>query len=122
MFINPSIKKTLKEIAAQAITYANSTDVSRRYYRRMLKIFKEQLSEDEQIFLMKTLFEALHYKHIVTDPDNVLQIHNVRMRTYLLIALLMAGLIILAAVVFSTNESLSDISAALANIMKMLSL
>lgn len=122
MIVNPTIKNTLKEIAKQSVEYGNTNDPSRRYYLRMLRVFKTHLSEDEQVFLMKTLMESIHYKHIVTDPDNVLQMHNIQMRKYFLFFLLFVAGLLLAAFVFSKNESLRDIATSFGNIIKLLSI
>lgn len=122
MIVNPTIKNILKEIAKQSVVYGNSNDPSRRYYRRMLRVFKTHLTEDEQIYLVKSIMESLHYKHIVTDPDNVLQMHNIQMRKYFLFFLLFVAGMILAAFVFGKNETLKDIATSFGNIIKLLSI
>ena len=122
VLINPTIKEMLKEIAKQSVAYGNSNDKSRRYYRRLLRVFKQQLTEDEQIYIVKSLMESLHYKHLVTDPDNVLQMHNIQMRKYFFAFLLIVALMILSAFIFGENESLQDIATSFGNIIKLLSL
>lgn len=122
MRINPSIKNFYKEISAQSIAYANTPGKERKYLRRLLKLFKEHLNEEEQLYIFKTVAESLHYKNIVTDPDNVLQLHNIRLRTFIVVGVIVAFLIILVGSVFHTNESIDRILTVLDNMFKLLSL
>lgn len=122
MRINTSIKNFYREISAQSIAYANTPDNERKYHKRLLKLFKEQLTEEEQLYIFKTVTESLHYKNIVTDPDNVLQLHNIRLRTLIVEGVIISFLIIIAGGVFHTNESIDRIIAALGNMFKLLSL
>lgn len=122
VIVNPTIKNTLKEIAKQSVAYGNTNDPSRRYYRRMLRVFKTHMTEDEQIYLLKSVMESLHYKNIVTDPDNVIQMHNLQMRKYFLFFLLFVAGLILVAFIFGKNESLQDIATSFGNIIKLLSI
>ena len=122
MIINPKIKDTLKEIARQSVTYGNYPDKDRKYLRKLLKVMKEQLTEEEQIYVMKSLLESLHYKNIVTDPDNVLQIHNLRLRSIMMVTLMVGLLMLLAAGLFKTNSAIDSILSIFGNMFKILSM
>ena len=122
MIINPKIKDTLKEIARQSVTYGNYPDKDRKYLRKLLKIMKEQLTEEEQIYVMKSLLESLHYKNIVTDPDNVLQLHNLRLRSIMMVTLMVGLLMLLAAGLFKTNSAIDSILTIFGNMFKILSI
>ena len=122
MIINQKIKDTLKEIARQSVTYGNYPDKDRKYIRKILKVMKEQLTEEEQIYVMKSLLESLHYKNIVTDPDNVLQIHNLRLRSIMMVTLMVGLLMLLAAGLFNTNSAIDSILTIFGNMFKILSM
>lgn len=120
MIINPAIKGLFKEVSTQSIAYANTPDKERKYNRRLLKLFKEELTEDEQLYVMKSLFESLHYKNIVTDPDNVLQLHNIRLRTFTFGFFIVALFVLLLSALFKFNTSLSGLIGVFSNIMKII--
>lgn len=122
MLINPKIKDTLKEIARQSVTYGNYPDKDRKYLRKLLKIMKEQLTEEEQIYVMKSLLESLHYKNIVTDPDNVLQIYNLRLRSIMMVTFMVGLLMLLAAGLFNTNSAIDSILTIFGDMFKILSI
>jgi len=122
MIINPQIKNLFKEISMQSLAYTNSPDKDRKYNRKLLKVFKERLTEDEQLYVMKCLFDSLHYKNIVTDPDNVLQLHNIKLRTFTFIFFMVSLLMLLASALFRNNDSISSIVSVFTNIFKLISL
>lgn len=120
MIINPNIKRLFKEVSTQSIAYANTPDKERKYNRRLLQVFKEQLTEDEQLYVVKSLFESLHYKNIVTDPDNVLQLHNIKLRTFTFGFFIVSLFALLISALFKFNTSLSGLVGVFNNIMKIL--
>ena len=122
MIINPKIKETLKEIARQSVSYGNYPDKDRKYLRKLLRVMKEQLTEEEQIYVLKSLLESLHYKNIVTDPDNVLQIHNLRLRSIMMVTLMVGLLMLLAAGLFNTNSAIDSILTIFGNMFKIISM
>jgi hypothetical protein len=46
MIVNTKIRDTFKEIAAEHIKYINTPDEERKYFKRLLTIFKEKLTEE----------------------------------------------------------------------------
>lgn len=122
MIINPKIKALFKDISVQSIAYANAPDKERKYNRRLLKIFKEQLTEEEQLYVMKSLFESIHYKNIVTDPDNVLQMHNIKLRTFTFLFFVVSLFALLISALFKNNAGLNSIIEVFSNIFKIINL
>lgn len=122
MLVNTKIKQIFKEISSQSVIYSNTPDKDRKYNKRLLKIFKEQLTEDEQLYIVKSLFESLHYKNIVTDPDNVLQLHNIKLRTFTFIFFLVTLGLLLVSALFRSNSGLNSIIDIFTNVFKLLSL
>lgn len=120
MIINPNIKKIFIEIHNQAIHFANTPDQERKYLKRFLDIYKNKLTEEEQLYLFKLIIESLHYKSIVTDPDTVLQLHNIKLRTYTYIMLLAIVVILVIASIFKVNDSFEHITTLMSNIFKIL--
>lgn len=122
MIINPKIKALFKEISIQSVGYANTPDKERKYNKRLLKVFKEHLTEEEQLYVVKSLFESMHYKHIVTDPDNVLQLHNIKLRTYTFIFFIVSLFALLISALFNSNASLNSLLGVFTNIFKLLNI
>jgi hypothetical protein len=122
MIVNPSIKQIYREISEQTVRYNNTPDKDRRYIKRFVHIFKNELSEDEQIYLAKSLLESLNYRNIVTDPDNVLLLHNIRLRSVTYVFFVVASLMLLGAALYKTNDTLNGILEALSNVLKLLSI
>ena len=122
MIINPKIKDTVKEISKESIKHYNTANPNRKYHKRLLKLFKENLTEEEQIYLINVVFESMHYKHIVTDPDNVLTLHTIKLRNITYTFLLIFLTLFIAAALFKTNETLNGILEILTNGLKLLSI
>jgi len=122
MIINTQIKKTLNEISAQTVKYMNSPDKERKYLLRLFKIFKTTLTEEEQIFVFKIILEQIHFRNIISDPDNIIQIHNVKLKTITYVFLLTVVLVVLVAILFTTNESLAGIITMFSNIFRILAI
>ena len=122
MIVNKKIKDALKEITEQNVKYMNTPDKERKYLVRLLGVFKNTLTEQEQIFIFKIILEQIHYRNIITDPDNILQIHNIKLKTITYIFLLTVIVILLVAALFKVNESLNGIVSMFGNVLKLLSL
>lgn len=122
MIINPNIKRLFKEVSNQSVAYANTPDKERKYNRRLLTLFKEQLTEEEQLYVMKSLFESIHYKNIVTDPDNVLQLHNIKLRTFMFIFFIVSLFALLVSALFKNNASLNSLIEMFSNIFKIINI
>ena len=88
MRINSKLKQTLIEIADKTIEYSNEVDTQRKYLRRILRTYKNTLREEEQMYVLKVISEMIHYRTIATDPDNMITLSNIKLRTYLTIFLL----------------------------------
>jgi len=119
MIVNKKIKEMFKEISSETIKYMNSKDSERKYIRRLLNIFKTQLNEEEQIFIVKTILEFIHYKNIVTDPDTIITTANIKLRTYFFIFVLTIIGMLTGAILFKTNESLNEIVSLILNVLKV---
>lgn len=122
MIVNPVIKNLFKDISNQSIIYANTPDKDRKYNKKLLKVFKEHLTEEEQLYVLKSMIESLHYKNIVTDPDNVLQLHNIRLRTFMFIFFLVSLFLLLATALLKNNEGINSIVDIFSSIFKLINL
>ena len=120
MIKNPNIDLMFEEISKTTIKYMNSHDKERKYLLRLLKIYKEKLTEEEQLFLFRYLLEHLHFKYILTDSDNILQIHNIKLRTITYVFFLTILLVIIIAILFKTNDSLNNMLNVFNHIFKLL--
>lgn len=120
MIVNPKIKELLIEIEKKSISYANTPDKERKYLKRLLDIYKTNLTENEQLYIFKIIIELLHYKNIITDPDNIIQLHNIKLRTYTYIMFLIIIIMLVAAGIFKLNDSIANIFTIFNNIFKIL--
>lgn len=122
MLINKKIKETFKEITEQDVKYMNMPDKERKYLKRLLNIFKNHLSDEEQLFLFKIILEQMHYRNLITDPDNIVQIHNIKLKTITYVFFLTVVLILLIAALFKVNDSLNGLISMFGNVLKLLAL
>lgn len=122
MIVTKKIRETLKEITEQNIKYMNTPDKERKYLIRLLGVFKNTLTEQEQIFIFKIILEQMHYRNIITDPDNIIQIHNIKLKTITYIFVLTVVVILLGAALFKVNDSLNGLIDLFGNVVKLLSL
>ncbi len=122
MLINKKIKETFKEITEQDVKYMNMPDKERKYLKRLLNVFKNDLSDEEQLFLFKIILEQMHYRNLITDPDNIVQIHNIKLKTITYVFFLTVVIILLVAALFKVNDSLNGLISMFGNVLKLLAL
>ena len=122
MLINKKIKETFKEITEQDVKYMNMPDKERKYLKRLLNVFKNHLSDEAQLFLFKIILEQMHYRNLITDPDNIVQIHNIKLKTITYVFFLTVVIILLVAALFKVNDSLNGLISMFGNVLKLLAL
>ena len=122
MLISKKIKETFKEITEQNVKYTNMPDKERKYLKRLLNVFKNHLSDEEQLFLFKIILEQMHYRNLITDPDNIVQIHNIKLKTITYVFFLTVVIILLVAALFKVNDSLNGLISMFGNVLKLLAL
>ncbi len=122
MKVNPEIRKTLVSIAENAIDNDNSPDENRAMFRKLVRMFRHHLTEEEQIYVLKTILEFVHYRNIATDPDNLLTMHNIKLRSGMFIFFMAVGFTVLVSVLFQSNNSLAAIGSILGNVLKLISM
>ena len=120
MNVNPKIKLMLAEIAEQSIKYANTKDERKKYQRKLLKLFKQSMSEDEQLYVFNTILEEISYKNIIADPDNMLTVGNIKLRTHFMIFVMSIIVLLLASYLFGTNDEIKAIGDGLGKLLKIL--
>ena len=122
MKVNPKIRAVLDEIAKDAVTHANTPAKNYKHCRRLLRVFSSTLTEQERIYIVSMLFEMVHYKNVMVDPDNLLTISNIKLRTILFTFLLGMVFLVSGAVLFRSNHSLNGIMNMIDGFMKIFSL
>ena len=120
MNVNPKIKLMLAEIAEQSIKYANTKDERKKYQRKLLRLFKQSMSEDEQLYVFNNLLEEISYKNIIADPENMLTVGNIKLRTHFMIFVMSIIVLLLASYLFGTNEEIKAIGDGLGKLLKIL--
>lgn len=122
MIVSKKIKETFKEITEQNVKYMNMPDKERKYLKRLLNFFKKNLNDEEQLFLFKVILEQMHYRNLITDPDNIVQIHNIKLKTITYVFFLAVVIILLVAALFKVNDSLNGLISMFGNVLKLLAL
>lgn len=122
MIVSKKIKETFKEITEQNVKYMNMPDKERKYLKRLLNVFKNNLNDEEQLFLFKVILEQMHYRNLITDPDNIVQIHNIKLKTITYVFFLTVVIILLVAALFKVNDSLNGLISMFGNVLKLLAL
>lgn len=122
MIVNKSIKQTFKDIAIASELNGNTKDSSRTYLKRLLHIFNTKLTDEERILVTKYLFENLHYKNIITDPDNIIQLNNIRLRNISYYFLLAIVSVIGVAGILGVSARLNIIIESFQHVFKLLSI
>ena len=120
MNVNPKIKLMLAEIAEQSIKYANTKDERKKYQRKLLKLFKQSMSEDEQLYVLNTILEEISYKNIIADPENMLTVGNIKLRSHFMIFVMSIIVLLLASYLFGTNDEIKAIGDGLGKLLKIL--
>ena len=105
MRVNRRIKETLSEIAKESVKLHNEPDQQLKYLRRVVGVYHSHLSEEEKVFVVKYMLELLHYRNLSIDPDNMLTISNIRIRTIFFVFICTVIAMIFAAALFKTNTS-----------------
>lgn len=120
MNVNPKIKLMLAEIAEQSIKYANSKNERKKYQRKLLRLFKESMSEDEQLYVLNNILEEISYKNIIADPENMLTVGNIKLRSHFMIFVMSVIVLLLGSYLFGTNEEIKTIGDSLGKLLKIL--
>lgn len=122
MKVNPKIRELLKEISKESVGYANEGGDQYRYIRRFLKLFNSQLTEEERIYITAAILEYIHYRNITTDHDTLMVMGDVRIKMFMGVATISVIVMVIAAVLFKTNDHLNSLVDILLQFTKILSI
>lgn len=122
MRVNPKIKELLKEISKESIEYANSGEGQSRYLKRFLKIFDNQLTAEERVYLLSAILEFVHYRNITTDHDTLMTLADIKIKIFMGMATIVVIVMVIAAILFKTNEGLNKVVDLLLEFSKIFSL
>lgn len=122
MRINPELKAAIDAIAATSVKFHNEPTRHVRYIRRILKVYDNHFTEEERIYLFSTIIEALHYRNLSVDPENMITISNIRIRALFFVFVATIILMLLAAILFKTNSGVAGVIPVFMNFFKMFSL
>lgn len=122
MRVNRKIKDAFSEIAKESVKLHNDPERQTRYVRRMVKVYDEHFTDEEKIYIVSSVMELLHYRNLSVDPDNMLTISNIRIRTLFFVFMSTLVLMVAGATLFKTNTSVLQLSNLFVNFLKMFSL
>lgn len=109
MIINKRIKDTLSEISKESVKLHNDPEKHTKYIKRMMQVFHTHLTDEERVYVVAYLLELLHYRTLAIDPDNMLTISNIRIRTLFFVFVSTVVTMFIAAYLFKTNSSVVHI-------------
>jgi hypothetical protein len=123
MKVNPKIKETLDEIAKESVNHFNSDKAFHAVkIRKLYRLFRSQLTEEEQLFVVIYLLESLHYKNTLVDPETLITASNIKLRTIFFIVISVIFIMITFGLIFKTNSSLNFISDTFSHILTAIQL
>lgn len=65
--------------------------------------YTQHLNKDEQFMFFRLIMNELSYRSIIVDPDTILNISNVRLRSVFLISFIVAIMLIIIGLFFGTT-------------------
>lgn len=122
MIINPVLKAALDAIAQASIRYHNNPALHDRYIKRILKVYDQHLSQEERVYVFYSLLELVHYRNLAVDPDNMITISNVRIRTLFFVFVATIIAMVLAAVLFKPDSAVGNVLPLIMNFFKMVAI
>jgi hypothetical protein len=122
MLVNPSIKKVFDEIATNSVRLSNSPVAHYAHARKYVRLFSRSMTEQEQVYLLLFLFEMVHYRNAMTDPETLNEISNIRIKKYLMIFLMTSTFVIIVAAVFSNHSALSGVMNVIKGFLEVFSI
>lgn len=72
------VKTMLKEIATATVKRSPKKDKVDLYLSRLIYLFENKLSEEEKVFVARTILESIHYKVSIEDPERIATIYASR--------------------------------------------
>ncbi|MDD2819423.1 MAG: hypothetical protein PHN51_11605 [Candidatus Nanopelagicales bacterium] len=122
MKLNPRVSELFQLIGSESVKLANSPCKSYSYNRRLMKIFMEQLTDEERIYVITAMFEMAHYRSVMTDENHIQRLQDGKHKTIFLVFLLSCVFTVVVGMVFKTNDDLNGITAIIGNLFRMFSL
>lgn len=100
MIVSPKLRDVFGEIAAKTIEFGNTPGGDHKYIRRLVHTYMTTLTEDERVFVAWYLFENLHYKTALLDPETMLAANNIKLKTILFVSVAVMLLMITFSIAF----------------------
>lgn len=120
MIVNKQLNEVFKEIAKNSVAFSNTPSVHYPYLRKLLRVYKTHLTEQEQIYLLSLIMENLNYRNVMTDPDTMFLNNNIKIRTYFVIFLMTLGFVFITAFFFGASGLRESIVDTFNSIVKLM--
>lgn len=120
MKVNPTIRKTMAEIAAEAVKNANDPIVEHKKLRRLLRLFTYRLNEEEKLYVFSYIMINMHYKNLLLDDDHLLKVNNIKLRTVMFIFLLTGIMFLAAIVVYNKSDVVNHFGNSIINMLGLI--
>jgi len=121
MKVNPKIKEVIDEIAKETVIHFNSDKsfkVSK--LRKLYRFFKNNLTEEEQLYIIYHILENIHYKNILVDPETLITVSNIKLRYIFFIVVSVIFVMVVFAILFKTNPTLNHILEIFSNVISII--
>jgi hypothetical protein len=123
MKVNPKIKEAIDEIAKETVNHFNTDKTFHAIrIRKLYRLFKSQLTEEEQLFIVIYFLENLHYKNTLVDPETLITASNIKLRTIFFIMISVIFIMVAFALLFKSNPSLNIVLETFSHIFEAIRL
>ena len=121
MKVNKQIKTVLNQIAHETEEARKNPSGRERRQRvkTYLRLFKNHLTEEEQIVILDEILEQLSYRSVIVDESYMVSLGNAKMRELLAIFGIIVGTFLLWLISFS---GYGDSTGAFESIFKLIRL
>lgn len=120
MIVSKKLNDLFKEISTKTTEYGNSENNKQKYIRKIVSVFMNTLTEDERVFITWYIFENLHYRSLLIDPETMLSVNNIQLKTILFVAAITIIITIIFSIAFDKNSVFGKIYRQIADMVVML--
>lgn len=120
MIVSKKLNDLFKEISTKTTEYGNSENNKQKYIRKIVSVFMNTLTEDERVFITWYIFENLHYRSLLIDPETMLSVNNIQLKTILFVAAITIIIMIIFSIAFDKNSVFGKIYRQIADMVVML--
>lgn len=112
--------KTVVDRLTAMIEKEPTQEDQRKHIKRMIDVFISEFDEEEKIEITQAIFHQLSYKRLVEEPKRLLEISNMKIRTYFFNWIFASVFLLILGLLFSDNPFITRLNESLVVISKVL--